>query len=199
MENQAKVKQKVTELILKAQGGEESAFSELKDIYRPLIEASARRFISADMTLQDGEDIFQEALVHFCKAVCSYNCESDGVEFGLYAKICVEHGLVSFIRIYNRQNKLRAISLEEGVQSVDSGDRDVLESIAENERTAVLVRQINRRLSKFENKVWWMYVAGMSVSAIAEAVGTERKSVSNAIYRIRKKLKDALSEQNNFK
>lgn len=189
------MKENVTELILKAQGGEDGAFSSLKDIYRPLIEASTHKFCTDEMSEQDREDILQEALVHFCNAVCSYNCESGGVEFGLYAKICVENGLVSFIRVYNRQNRLRAVSLEERVDPISDNDGDVLETIAMRERTAVLVRQINKRLSKFENKIWWMYVAGLSVSAIAEAVGAERKSVSNAIYRIRKKLKDALSEQ----
>lgn len=194
------MKQNVTELILKAQGGEDGAFSALKDIYRPLIEASARRFCTDQMSEQDREDILQEALVHFCNAICSYNCESGGVEFGLYAKICVENGLVSFIRVYNRQNRLRAVSLEERTtDNVFDCDGDVLETIAMRERTAVLVRQINKRLSKFENKIWWMYVAGLSVSAIADAVGAERKSVSNAIYRIRKKLKDALSEQNHLR
>lgn len=194
------MKQNVTELILKAQSGEDGAFSALKDIYRPLIEASARKFCTDQMSEQDREDILQEALVHFCNAICSYNCESGGVEFGLYAKICVENGLVSFIRVYNRQNRLRAVSLEERTtDNVFDCDGDVLEMIAMRERTAVLVRQINKRLSKFENKIWWMYVAGLSVSAIADAVGAERKSVSNAIYRIRKKLKDALSEQNHLR
>lgn len=194
------MKQNVTELILKAQSGEDGAFSALKDIYRPLIEASARKFCTDQMSEQDREDFLQEALVHFCNAICSYNCESGGVEFGLYAKICVENGLVSFIRVYNRQNRLRAVSLEERTtDNVFDCDGDVLETIAMRERTAVLVRQINKRLSKFENKIWWMYVAGLSVSAIADAVGVERKSVSNAIYRIRKKLKDALSEQNQLR
>lgn len=194
------MKQNVTELILKAQSGEDGAFSALKDIYRPLIEASARKFCTDQMSEQDREDFLQEALVHFCNAICSYNCESGGVEFGLYAKICVENGLVSFIRVYNRQNRLRAVSLEERTtDNVFDCDGDVLETIAMRERTAVLVRQINKRLSKFENKIWWMYVAGLSVSAIADAVGAERKSVSNAIYRIRKKLKDALSEQNHLR
>ena len=196
MESRDRVKQQVTELILQAQAGEDSAFAALKDIYRPLIEASAKRFTSDSMSEQDAEALLQEALVHFCNSACSYNCESGGVEFGLYAKICIENGLVSFIRTYNRQNRLRAVSLEERADPAIDDSCDVLESIVESEREAVLVRQINRHLSRFENKVWWMYVSGMSVSAIADAVGAERKSVSNAIYRIRKKLRDALSEQN---
>lgn len=189
------MKEQVKELILKAQAGDDSAFAALKDIYRPLIDASSKRFTSDAMTEQDGEDLYQEALVHFCNSVCSYNCDSDGVEFGLYAKICIENGLVSFVRVYNRQNRLRAVSLEERADPIFIDGGDVLSSIVERERTAMLVRQINKQLSGLENKVWWMYVSGASVSAIAKGLQIENKSVSNAIYRIRKKLKTALFEQ----
>ena len=189
------MKEKVKELILQAQDGEDSAFIALKDIYRPLIESSSRKFILDTMTQQDSEDIFQEALVHFCNSVCSYNCESEGIEFGLYAKICIENGLVSFIRMYNRQNRLRAVSLEERGDLLPQVGADVLSSVIEREQTAMLVRKINKQLSPLENKVWWRYVSGASVSSIAQEIGIDRKSVSNAIYRIRKKLKTALDGQ----
>ena len=189
------VKQDIVELILRARSGQESAFAELKDIYRPLIEASVRRFRSDVMSYQDGEDLYQEALVHFCNSVCSYDCGSDGVEFGLYAKICIDNGLVSFIRAYNRRNRLRAVSLEEQVEPALADAGDLLSSIVERERMAMLVRQINKQLSDLEKRVWWMYVSGASVSTIADKIGIENKSVSNAIYRIRKKLKDTLGGQ----
>ncbi len=190
-----RLKEKVKELIIEAQSGEEGAFSALKDIYRPLIEASSKRFMSDAMTQQDAEDLHQEALVHFCNSVCSYNCDADGVEFGLYAKICIENGLVSFVRAFNRQNRLRAVSLEERADPIRGDEGDVLSAIVERERTAMLVRRINKHLSPLENRVWWMYASGASVTAIAEKLGIENKSVSNAIYRIRKKLKTALLEQ----
>lgn len=191
------MKENVTELIRQAQGGVQSAFSALKDIYRPLIDASVYRFTSDSMTDQDKEDIFQEVLVHFCNSVCSYDCDSGGVEFGLYAKICIENGLISYMRLYNRQNRLRPVELEgDGDAALfDTGEVDVLQSIIDHERTALLIRRVNKRLSKLENKIWWLYVSGMNVSAIAKDVGVDNKSVSNAIYRIRKKLKDALKEQ----
>ncbi len=189
------MKEKVRELILRAQGGEDGAFIALKDIYRPLIEASSKKFTLDTMTQQDGEDVYQEALVHFCNSVCSYHCEAEGIEFGLYAKICIENGLVSFIRAYNRHNRLRAISLDDGTAPVSVDGGDVFASVVEREQTAMLVREINKQLSRLENKVWWMYVSGATVSQIAQKIGIERKSVSNAIYRIRKKLKIALDGQ----
>ena len=192
------MKEKVKELILRAQGGEDGAFIALKDVYRPLIEASSRKFTLDTMTAQDGEDVYQEALVHFCNSVCSYNCESEGVEFGLYAKICIENGLVSFLRMYNRQNRLRAVSLDERDELLSPHTADVFSSVVEREQTAMLVRKINKQLSPLENKVWWKYVSGASVASIADEIGIDRKSVSNAIYRIRKKLKNALVEQDHL-
>ncbi len=190
------MEKELIDLILQAQSGEQSAFSVLKDRYRPLIDSCAYRFVSEHMTEQDCEDISQEALVHFCNSVCSYNCNLDGIEFGLYAKICIENGLVSFIRLYNRQNRLRALPLEGEAQLSEDRETDILQSLIDRESTALLTRQINRCLSNYEARIWWMYVSGMSVSSIADEISVDRKSVSNAIYRIRKKLRDLIPEQN---
>ena len=90
---------------------------------------------------------------------------------------------------------MRAISLDDGTAPVSVDGGDVFASVVEREQTAMLVREINKQLSRLENKVWWMYVSGATVSQIAQKIGIERKSVSNAIYRIRKKLKIALDGQ----
>ena len=53
---------------------------------------------------------------------------------------------------------------------------------------------LRRVLSPFEYKIWECYVRGESAREIAKAVGTGEKSVTNAIGRIRRKLRDARSE-----
>ena len=47
-------------------------------------------------------------------------------------------------------------------------------------------------LSPYENEVWRLYMAGYSASAIATRMERDEKSIHNAIYRIRKKLREAL-------
>jgi RNA polymerase sigma factor (sigma-70 family) len=179
-------------LIDKAQNGDQDAFGLLKDRYKPLIESCSYRYIAADMPTQDAEDLRQEALVHFCNAVCSYDASGSSVEFGLYAKICISNGLVSYMRAYARRQKNRAVSLEgESVsgESATEASEDILQELIDEESAAELVRAIKKNLSDYENRVWWLYVSGMSISDIAEAVGaSDAKSVSNAVYRIRKKL-----------
>ncbi len=178
----------VKSLIARAAEGSQDAFEELKGRYKPLIESQVQKHKLYDMTDQDVEDLRQEALVTFCNAVCHYDCESDGVEFGLYAKICLENGLTSFIRSYLRHRKRTVLPLD---STEIPGERtDPLQSLVERENTAALIQTIRDNLSEYENRVWWMYVSGMSVSKISVAIGNaDAKSVSNAIYRIRRKLR----------
>ena len=184
-------------LVQKARDGSQEALDALKHQYAPLIEGSIARHTLPDMSLQDQIDIREEANIIFSTAVCNYNSSAEGVEFGLYAKICLENGLVSYIRSYFRRKKNPILSLENVEVSV-GGNSEFLQSIVDAEDTANLVKFIQSKLSDYENRVWWMYVSGMSASAIATTLGnTEPKSVSNAIYRIRKKLRGILPEHIN--
>ena len=167
----------------------------MKSKYAPLIESQISRHSLDDMTAQDIVDIREESLVIFCNAVCNYD-PSSGVEFGLYAKICIENGLISFVRSYSRRKKRSVLPLE---RAEGSGDiPNFLQSIVDEESAADLVRTIRAKLSNYENRVWWMYVSGVSVSEISMALdGADTKSVSNAVYRIRKKLKGVIVDRDN--
>ena len=180
---------KLAELVTRAREGSAVAFDELKNAYRPLIESQVVRHTTVDMNSQDVEDLRQEALVIFCNAVCNYDCSVEGVEFGLYAKICIENGLVSFVRSYVRRKKNTVISLD-GLKKAPGVGSDLLQTMVDKETLADLVHTIRKNLSDYENRVWWLYVSGMSVSDIAKTLEVgDAKSVSNAIYRIRKKLR----------
>ncbi len=189
------------ELILKAKDGSQDALDTLLSKYRPLLESQISKHSYDDMTAQDVEDIRNEAAAVFCSAVCSYDTSAYGVEFGLYAKICVENGLTSFIRAYNRRRKRAVLPLEEAAeQSYAARDieADPLQAIVDNENLSELVSFIHSNLSDYENRIWWMYVSGMGVSDISRAIdGKDNKSISNAIFRIRKKLRSFIEERQN--
>ena len=183
-------------IIRRAQSGNEESFRILRERYTPLIDGCVHRHILSDMQSQDIEDLCAEALVNFCNAVCSYDCGSDGVEFGLYAKICIDNGLVSFVRSYSRRSKNKVVPLDwQRIERSDSVSRDFLDTFVDRENASALVDQIKCNLSDYENRVWWLYVSGMSISDIAEKIGDrDARSVSNAVYRIRKKLRSCLQE-----
>lgn len=183
----------VKELIIAVKGGDQTAFETLRDRYKPLIEASVQKYSSDAMTAEDREEMYQEALFILYSAACSYTLEN-GVEFGLYAKICIENSMLSFIRSYNRHNRIRALSLDGEAFDPPAAHDDFLQSFIDEEQAALLVTKISSCLSKYENTVWWIYASGASAKTIAERLGTDEKSVSNAVYRIRKKLRDILSD-----
>ena len=188
----------VLTLLENAQTGDQSAFEILKEKYEPLIASQVQKHILPDMNRQDIEDLRQEALIVFCRAVSLYDINARDVEFGLYAKICIENALVSSVRSYVRKNQGRILSLNDSgdVLNEEFEECDQLQRVVNNESFALLVNLIKDCLSEYESRVWWLYVSGMSVSEIAKTVGdTEPRSVSNAIYRIRKKLRSRIGGQ----
>lgn len=187
-------KESVRHFLIMAQAGDQGALESLRDLYTPLIESCTCRFCREGMSSYDREDILEEALVNFCNAAYSFDLSFDGIEFGLYAKICIENGLVSFIRSFDRRKRISARPLDEIFESAEAkGHTDLLRSLADREQATLLARRISDRLSKYENRIWWMYVSGLSVREIASSMGVESKSVSNAIFRIRRKLRDMIT------
>ena len=87
------------ELILSVQGGKEAAFSELCEQYAPLIDSMVGRYGSR---LKDPgeskEDLRQEAILSFYRAIMTYDIAQTKVTFGLYAKICMRNRMVSLLR-----------------------------------------------------------------------------------------------------
>ena len=185
-------KESLFELISQAQGGSGEAFEALLSRYRPLIESSVHSFISVETSMQEAEDLMEEAKHVFLSAITSYDLSREGVEFGLYAKICIKNGLISELRRQKQRRKLGVVSLVGDEEDLTEKGEDPASRIVEEEDFRQLYRMIRANLSELENKVWWMYVAGAAVSDIAKALGKDERSVHNAIYRIRAKLKRLL-------
>ena len=186
-------------LLCAAKAGDQQAYAVLLERYEPMLRTMVYKYAAADMGDADLEDLRQEASVVFCSAVQTYDTSREGVEFGLYAKICVGHGLASAMRVFRRQRRLTPLSLEgEGLIEQNPGllgsEASVSEALIDKERMEALQLTIQRALSSYESRVWWMYVSGASASHIAVALGKDEKSVSNAIYRIRRKLRQVLGQ-----
>ena len=118
------------------------------------------------------------------------------MEFGLYAKICIGNALVSFLRRYNKY-KGRVISIDDVSAKIPSEHTsDPLQLLIEEESFNKLKRDIQKNLSPYESRVWWLYVSGMSASDIAKKLDAQSvRSVNNAIYRIRKKLRGVVENK----
>ena len=188
-------KETLLDLLVQAQKGSASAYEELLSKYRPLIESTVHGFVSHDTSRQEAEDLMEEAKHVFLSAITSYDLTREGVEFGLYAKICLKNGLISELRRQQHRRRLGVVSLAEDTDNItDAAESDPSAQLVEEEDFRQLYRRIREHLSELENRVWWMYVAGAAVADIAKTLGKDERSVHNAIYRIRTKLKRLLMQ-----
>lgn len=181
------------QIISQVQAGSREAYLQLLGRYRPLLESSVARFITADMSQQDKEDLREEAERVFLNAASSYDTEQDAVDFGLYAKICLRNGLISEWRHLRARRRLETLPLEGEFKGRSSDDPSV--ALEEEERFRWLYRFVRDHLSDFENQVWWLYVSGIEVKEIAQRLERDDRSIHNAIYRIRHKLRTLLAER----
>lgn len=189
--NVKKSKKDVRALILDVRGGDQNAFDTLLDQYRPLIDASVARFSSDESFSLYCEDLKQEASVVFYNSILAYDLEQNEVEFGLFAKICIYNALVSFLRALKRRSAEPVAEIPQNLITVQDFE-DPSARMLEQERLKSLYAVIRKNLSELEYKVWQLYISGRSAAEIAALLSTDEKSVNNAIYRIRKKLRAVL-------
>ena len=100
----------------------------------------------------------------------------------------MRNGLVSYLRKCNakkrRKNNCDITTAEEEVAS---------ERVVWREFEKQLNEQVDSILSPLENKVFKMLVLDMSIKEISDKLKKSEKSINNAIYRARKKLRETLN------
>ncbi len=182
------------ELLLRAREGDAQAFDTLLSQYMPMIEHRLllARSRYAALTSEDEQDLRQEAHLAFYRALISYDLDQREVSLGLYAKVCVEHALTSALRKMSAAApSLVSLDPEElAALPAEDGTADPTRRLREQEDYEALCRIIARTLSPYENNIWQRYIAGATVSEIARALGKDTRSIHNAIYRIRRKLRE---------
>ena len=175
----------LAELISSVRNGDDDAFEELVNEYKPMIDSVIRRFSL------DPRDAFSEACMGFFRAVTSYELGQNDVTFGLYAKICVERSIIDM----QRKEKSGASHYVDGDVDVDKiavsgGVQSMLEH---REQTAYYLSVARETLSDFEFDVYRHWMLGYKTSDIASALGVTAKAVDNAKNRMWSKLRNRLS------
>ena len=186
-----KDKNEINKLIELVILGNSDAFSALVEKYNPMLKKIFSSYITDTMSKEDVEDLGQEELIAFYRAIINFDREQHDVEFGLYAKICVTNSMISYKRAAAKKHNESLIGDEE-MNSISDPDGEVSEFYQRQERARELGEQIEKTLSNYENEVWAFYVNGYSSKEIAIKLGSNEKSIDNAIFRIRRKLKTLL-------
>ena len=182
--------------------GDESSFAILCEEYRNLTENAVRRFLPSFGEVENGEsdlygvdDLRQYAAIALYKAAVSYDEEGSGknVSFGLYAKICINNAMISQLRKY--KSELRRKNAAKQAERTGKHSSDPFHQLTSREGADVLLEKIRECLSKYEKEIFEFYIDGKSVREIAERLGRDEKSVSNALYRMKVKVRGLLKNQ----
>lgn len=136
----------------------------------------------------DVEDLTQEGLLALYKAIESYD-PSRGASFSAFANTCVSNRIKTVAAGFAKINDSRVTSDD------DSGDIAVSDASPENiclekESSRSLNSEISSVLSPREIRVFGLYLDGLSYREIADKLDVTEKSVDNAMFRIRKKLRE---------
>jgi len=140
----------------------------------------------------DIQDLSQEGLLALLKAARTYNPQF-GVPFQAYAETCVSNRLKSeAVKLKKRQAGASELS-----DDSDGGTDISPESILlEKEFTENIYSEFSSLLSRREWAVFRHYLDGLSYSQIAKRLNLPEKSVDNAVYRARKKIRQLISDSN---
>lgn len=165
-------------VIAEVKNGSGNAFETLCEIYDPLIRSMAEHYSrmtdAGDSRIR--EDFVQDARLALYNAAMTYS--PGDVTFGLYAKICIRNSLVTELRRMERKRKAELKARTKPEVSTDVPFEFSAEAI-----------KYYGMLSAFERQVLGMYADGLKVREIASRLGRSSKSVSNAVYRIKEKIK----------
>ena len=156
----------INELIAEAKNGNGEAFEKICKKYAGLINSMSRKY--SDM------------------------CQSHGTEnedfLQAYARVCIRNRLISCIRMLNSKKRRKSELGKE--YSDDSLQDDVLK----RELGEKMMRLADDKLSPYEKKIFALYAEGLRAKEISGRTGKSEKSVNNAIYRIKSKLKRTVKD-----
>lgn len=175
------MEQTLYEKLVAVKNGDDPAFASLCEDYGALIESMTQSFFESCPDV-DKDDLRQEARMALYRAAMKYRLDQNEVTFGLYAKICIRNRLISVRRKYTTQSKLKSKRNTQELQVV-------AETSSSYNRRTVLSEEVISLLSPFEQKVFALYATKCSYSEIARELSRSVKSIDNAIYRIKSKLR----------
>ena len=168
--------------------GSPQAFLELSARYLRSIRIRAESFREIE-----AEDLYQEGLIALMYAARSYREES-AVSFGTYADSCILHRFISIRRKLQTKKTIPTQSLtpietqEEGPAALDPNS-DPETFVIEQENLQRLRTKIFSILSPLEAKIFTLYLGGYSYEEICEKLSLPKKSIDNALSRVRRKLR----------
>ena len=152
------------------------------------------------MTGGDIEDIIQEGMIGLYKAIMHFN-GSKNASFTTFATICIKNQIQSAIKVASSDKNKALSSALPIAEQVDDDDEDgeveiIIPSLLPSPDDKVISKEhlkeiatiIKKTLSDMEYKVLYLYLKGYNYDEISKASGLNKKSIDNALTRIKSKL-----------
>lgn len=178
-------------LIELAKNGDESALEELLLHYTGQMKHLIRPYYLTGASI---EDLLQEAMLTFYKAVLFYDEEKG--DFGNFLSAAIKRRIIDLIKKNNNFKNIALTNYEtlDSLENKESGEQNPEETYIEKETRLAFGKviqeflQSGRYLSEKEKSVLTLYLDGLSYDDIAAKCAMNVKSIDNALQRIKKKL-----------
>lgn len=196
-------------LIEFAKNGDLIALDFLFTKYKKLVKKISRKYYLAG---HENEDLIQEGMIGLYKA---YQNFQTGKDFKTFASTCITNQILSAIKSANRmKNKIlsESISLNNQggilISSDPENDEDDLYLIVQSasfspedkliskENIEEIKSEVHKHLSSLEKEILSYYLKGMSYDEISRETKKDKKTIDNALFRIKAKL-NFLRNKNN--
>ncbi len=187
-------------LLMRVREGSKQSEEELIRRYSRMVRSFARPYFLAG---GDSEDLIQEGMIGLLKAIREYDPDKQA-GFNTFAAVCVKRQLISAIRNANRLKHSplnNYVSLGEPLFNDNTGAGYLIHAqsyepddfLQSRDESLDLKAALINLLSVFEAKVLDCYLSGKTLDEISRELGKSRKSVDNAIQRVKRKLEGARS------
>ncbi len=167
---------------------------------KQLVNKIARRYFLVGGTI---DDLIQEGMIGLFSAITHFSAQQN-CSFKTFATLCIERNIQDAVKSANR---LKNLPLNEFMEVTEDGkvkimqenntpqfvvlpssDNSPEEEYISKSQAQEILENIKQKLSKAEQKVFNLYIEGVSISEISSVLNTTPKSVYNSISRIKQKL-----------
>ncbi len=181
------------ELVIQAQDGNEDAIKNIYDKFKPIIvKKSKNTFFSISKHGVDIDDIIQEGYIGLDEAIKNYS-QDEATTFYTFAMICIERQIANYIRkVSGQKDKIlnEAIMIDDVMEKLLSDNTDIEKAITGTEYKIEVINCVKNSLTDLENSVLDLRLKDYSLDEIAKILCKNKKSIYNALQRIKVKFKD---------
>ena len=186
---------KEVELIEKAKT-DKNTVEILLNTYKPLVCKIARQYFLAGGEI---DDLVQEGMIGLYGAINSYSADKNA-SFKTFATLCIKRKMQSAIKKANsKKNSLFGELFDDemlDVVDITSEKENPEKNAISKEKYAYIINEVKTKLSELELVILKKYLDGLSYDDISKELNISKKSVDNALFRIRAKLLHLLDDTN---